>query len=117
MNNNSYQKGQKAENIATLFLKLKGYQIIQRNYKNTFGEIDIIAKKQNTIIGIEVKKRKDEESALYAISEKQKQRIINSLSFFLSQNSKYNGFCVRIDAVFVYGNMKIKHIKNAWQEE
>ncbi len=117
MKDTSYHKGQKAEKMAALFLKLKGYQIIERNYKNAFGEIDIIAQKQKNIIAIEVKKRKNEETALYAISEKQKQRILNSLSFFLSQNSKYEGFCVRIDAVLIYGNMNIKHLKNAWHEE
>ncbi len=116
MKETSYHKGQKAEDMAVLFLKSQGYQIIERNHKNAFGEIDIIAQKQTTIIGVEVKVRKDEESALYAISEKQKHRILNSLSFFLSQNSKYEGFCVRIDAVLIYDDMQIKHLKNAWQE-
>ena len=38
------------ENKAVEFLKAKNYTILVRNYHSRFGEIDIIAKKQNTII-------------------------------------------------------------------
>ena len=43
------------ENKAVEFLKAKNYTILARNYHSRFGEIDIIARKQNTIIFVEVK--------------------------------------------------------------
>ena len=46
------------ENKAVEFLKAKNYTILARNYHSRFGEIDIIARKQNTIIFVEVKTRK-----------------------------------------------------------
>lgn len=45
------------ENIACSYLKKKGYKIIERNFRTTFGEIDIIAKLKGIMIFVEVKTR------------------------------------------------------------
>jgi putative endonuclease len=47
--------GQIAEDLATQELRKKGYQILERNYGNKFGEIDIIAKDGETLVFVEVK--------------------------------------------------------------
>lgn len=47
--------GQKGEDEAVLFLKKNGFSILHRNYKKTWGEIDIVAKKEKVIYCIEVK--------------------------------------------------------------
>lgn len=49
--------GKAAENAASRFLKAKGYKILERNYKNKFGEIDIIAQQDGAICFVEVKAR------------------------------------------------------------
>jgi len=49
--------GKAAENSAARFLKSKGYKILERNYKNKFGEIDIIAEHKGVISFLEVKAR------------------------------------------------------------
>jgi len=49
--------GKAAENAAAEFLKAKGYKILERNYKNKFGEIDIIAQFKGVICFVEVKAR------------------------------------------------------------
>ncbi|MFH1769823.1 MAG: YraN family protein [Parcubacteria group bacterium] len=53
------QKHQKlgflGENIATHYLKNMEYKIVMRNYRKAWGEIDIIAKKNNVFIFVEVK--------------------------------------------------------------
>lgn len=43
------------EDIATDFLRNKGYIILERNFSNKFGEIDIIAKDKETLVFVEVK--------------------------------------------------------------
>src|SRR3989344_4381790 len=48
---------QKGENIACEFLKKKGYKIIERNFRKGYGEIDIIAIKDKTLVFVEVKTR------------------------------------------------------------
>lgn len=45
------------ENAACSYLSKKGYKILERNFRKSYGEIDIIAKKDNILIFIEVKTR------------------------------------------------------------
>ncbi len=47
--------GQLGEKIAKKYLEKKNYQIIDQNYRQTWGEIDIIAKKNQTWFFVEVK--------------------------------------------------------------
>ena len=46
------------EHFAAIFLAWNGYTVVDRRWKNRFGEIDIIAKKKNTVFIVEVKTRK-----------------------------------------------------------
>jgi putative endonuclease len=54
------QTGKRGEDIAVAYLKNRGYRIIERNYKCLFGEIDIVAKDDDTVVFVEVKSRKSE---------------------------------------------------------
>ena len=56
----STDKGNLAEQIASDYLQAEGYKIIERNWRNRFCEIDIIARKTKTTLFIEVKYRKNE---------------------------------------------------------
>jgi len=47
--------GRLAEDLAVNALREKGYEIIERNFSNKFGEIDIIAKDKDTLVFVEVK--------------------------------------------------------------
>lgn len=47
--------GTLGESIAERFLKSKGYRILDKNYRRPWGEIDIIAEKENTVRFVEVK--------------------------------------------------------------
>ena len=50
--------GDSGEELARTYLFKKGYRILEQNYKASFGEIDIIAEKNNCICFVEVKSRK-----------------------------------------------------------
>lgn len=52
---NHLATGLVGEKIATKYLKKKGYKILERNCRDKYGELDIICKKQDIIIFIEVK--------------------------------------------------------------
>ncbi|MBR1916050.1 MAG: YraN family protein [Alphaproteobacteria bacterium] len=114
---NKKQKGNMAEFMARLLLRLKGYHIISKNYVTGrgfgCGEIDIIASKRHTIVFIEVKDRCSITDALYAIKPMQQKRIIKAAELYLARHHIYQGFDVRFDAVFVSG-FKIRHIQNAF---
>ena len=63
----TYQKGKFAEFWVALILQFKGYKILKKRYRNYFGEIDIIAKKSNIIIAVEVWIRTDSTSSSSAV--------------------------------------------------
>lgn len=50
--------GQLAEGMAIEALKKKGFKILERNFSNRFGEIDIIAQDKNVLVFVEVKAKK-----------------------------------------------------------
>lgn len=58
MKTTNRQTGFLAENLAADALLKKGYQIIERNFSNRFGEIDIIAKDNDLLVFVEVKAKK-----------------------------------------------------------
>ncbi|MBM3208691.1 YraN family protein [Candidatus Shapirobacteria bacterium] len=49
--------GKFGEGLAAEFLAQKGYQIIERNFRKRYGEIDLVAREGKTLVFIEVKTR------------------------------------------------------------
>ena len=54
---NNRAKGRDGEALAEEYLTVRGYAILEKNYRNRFGEIDIIALDGKTLVFIEVKTR------------------------------------------------------------
>lgn len=115
---NSYKTGVWAETLAKMFLRTKGYRILHSNYivgrGTNAGEIDFIATRGNTIVFVEVKKRKDLDTAAYSILPKQQQRIFRAAEAFLGKSPEYQNYDCRFDAILVELPIKIRHIENAW---
>jgi len=55
MKKNNKQTGFRGEDIAASYLQNKGYTLLERNFSNKFGEIDIIAKDKTVLVFVEVK--------------------------------------------------------------
>jgi putative endonuclease len=49
--------GRWGENQAAVYLEGRGYAILERNFRTPYGEIDLVARKQNTVVFVEVKTR------------------------------------------------------------
>ena len=110
----SYNLGVKAEIIAALFLQIKGYRILARREKTIVGEIDLIARRGDILIAVEVKARKSLETAAYAITLKQKQRITRALEIWGQKYPDYVKINKRFDAILIIPWRLPKHIINAW---
>ena len=110
----SYSKGLIAEFIARVYLRLHGYRILKSRYvtgRNTHrAEIDIIARRKNTLVFVEVKNYKTIQSAWSAITNAQATRLRRSAETFIAQRN-WNGNA-RFDVIVVCG-WKIHWIKNA----
>ena len=110
------RKGRWSENLVILWLRLKGYRILEKRIKTPKGEIDIIAKRFKSLIFIEVKARKNVETGLFSITPRQIKRIISAANYWRSVKHKYNDFTCRFDIVIVNPYLSITHIKNAFDE-
>ena len=80
-------KGDVGEAEAVNFLKKHKYKILETNYKNKIGEIDIIAQKGQTICFVEVKRRQTAEFGLprEAVDRRKQQKIAKTAQIFLLQ--------------------------------
>ena len=81
---NTKTKGLLAEEKAVQFLKQKNFKIVHRNFYTKFGEIDIIAFKDNIFHFIEVKSGKNFEP-IYNITPNKLKRIIKSAYTYLKK--------------------------------
>ncbi len=61
MNQSNLTTGKIGEETAKRYLKNKGYNIIEQNYKTKYAEIDLIAKRGNEMVFVEVRTKKGED--------------------------------------------------------
>lgn len=119
MVNNRQQFGRESEALAAKVLKKTGYKILTRNYRNTIGEIDIIARDRKTIVFVEVKARR---SALYGSPKlavtSQKKRKISMVALAYLKSTGQPAAKARFDVVaisFGDGEPEVEIIKNAFE--
>ena len=95
----SRDKGNKAEQKAIEFLLNLGFFIVEQNFYSKFGEIDIIATKDEVLHFVEVKSGLDYESAIQNITPKKLSRIIKTGDVYMKKNSFDRDFVY--DAVII----------------
>jgi putative endonuclease len=107
--------GHRAETIALWFLRLKGYRLLQRRFKSPAGEVDLIMRRGNTTVFVEVKARSSIDDSITAVTIRQSQRIARAAAFYTARDEKAaKGFC-RFDIVAVPSTFWPTHIKNAFE--
>lgn len=97
------ETGRKAEQAAVVYLEMRGFTVLEQNFRRPRCEIDIIASKDNTVHFVEVKYRKndDQGGGLDAITNA-KLRQMRLASQIWSQESKWHGDIV-LSAIEVSG--------------
>lgn len=90
----SREKGNLAEDKAVEFLFENGFAVVERNFYSRFGEIDIIALKDEVLHFVEVKSGLDYESAIQNITPKKLSRLIKTGYIYMKKN--------KLDTDFVY---------------
>lgn len=114
--------GKKGEDITVDYLKKHGFIIFKRNYHSRFGEIDVIAEKDNLLLFVEVKTRF--ENALVSPGEAvdiiKQNRIKQTARDFISKT--YIDYSCRYDVAEITvrlteGKYKysINYVKNAFE--
>lgn len=105
------------EEIATKFLKDKGYKIIERNFRKGYGEIDIIATFKDTLVFVEVKTRTSKlfGGVIEAIAYHKLKSLIKTAEYYKILHKNLPE-ALRIDAILIQLNGKeienIQHLEN-----
>jgi len=113
----SVERGRQYEKQAEKFLIENGYSIIEKNWQAGHKEIDIIARKKNTIVFVEVKgstTMKYGHPSEKVDRRKQDFLISAAEQFILAKDLKNCDF--RFDLI-TFLNGKIEHYQDAFQRE
>ena len=108
--------GRLGEEIAVRYLTEKGYEILERNWRNIHKEIDIIARDGKFIVIVEVKTRQTDEygNPDIAVTRQKQQRLISAANSYILRNhlDVETRFDI-ISIVFKDGEPIINHIEDA----
>lgn len=120
--------GQRGEELAAKYLQDTGYRIVERNYRNHYGEIDIIAQERGrsafftvskTLVFVEVKTRKDDRFShpAEAVTARKQLQISRVAMEYLAQNNLTEA-AARFDVVAILcpddGPPCLEHLRNAF---
>jgi len=111
--------GKTGEEIAIRYLLQQGYQVLERNYRCRFGEIDLIARDGSTLAFIEVKTRRSQKfgPAAAAVTLEKQRYLVKASQVYLTRKRKAHELC-RFDVVTIELDALISHIeliKDAFQ--
>ena len=111
------KKGRAGEAAAIFLLEEKGMRILERNFRSSRGEVDIIAQEGETIVFVEVKTWSafGIDALEQAIDAKKQHKIIETSKYFLSFHRKYRYMAIRYDVVFI-SPQGITHLASAFTE-
>jgi putative endonuclease len=90
------------ENLAVEELTRRGYAILARRYRTRYGEIDIVAEEQGTIVFVEVKAREDATfgTAAEAVTPDKRRRVVSRAVEYLARKHVTDRPC-RFDVVAI----------------
>lgn len=110
--------GKIAELKTAIYLRKKGYNILEHNYRSRFGEIDLVVSNDDYVIFVEVKQRSEGSIALPRefVDENKQKRIIATASKYISQYDIKSQLRFDVVEVYVKNNKikSIKHLENAF---
>jgi len=110
----AFQRGLSAESRAALLLIAKAYRILARRWKTPFGEIDIVARRRDVVVFVEVKARGSLDEAVEAVTERTRRRIIAAAELWLARHPQHANGDVRFDVIVVTPGKLPRHIVNAF---
>jgi putative endonuclease len=101
--------GRSGEDIAAQFLERKGFNILGRNYRKPWGEIDLIAERGGVVRFVEVKAVSRESKGYYPeelVHPSKLEKVARTAATYMAENKDNREF--QIDAVTVVMDEKTR---------
>lgn len=109
--------GRRAETLAALWLRLKGYRILARRVRLPAGEIDLIARKGDVLAFVEVKARSDFTSAANAVTASSWMRINRAADSWTARRPDLRALSWRFDLVAIRPRRRPMHLADQWRPD
>lgn len=106
----AFFRGHSAERLAALALMLKGFRIVAWRYRTRLGEIDLIARRGNLVLIVEVKARANIEAAHLAVTPQAMRRIEAAADLWLQRQPDHAHLSLRFDLVAVLPRRWPRHV-------
>lgn len=110
----AFRRGHAAEYVAALYLLAKGYRVCDIRFRTKLGEIDIIARKKDLVVCVEVKARASEESAVFAVTGTAQRRIRAASDIWLARQRDAHRLSIRYDIIAILPWRIPRHFQNAF---
>ena len=116
----AHELGHQGEAFAEDYLKSLGYEILTRNYRSPFGEIDVVGRENGEICFIEVKTRQEDGwDAFEAVDPRKQRKIARTATAFLLERFGSDDVYGRFDVLAVWagedGSLKGELLKDAFR--
>ncbi len=113
----AFRLGPSADSRAASFLVAKGFRILARRWRSPLGEIDIVARRRQLLIFVEVKARANLDDAAESVTPRQKRRIAGAAEAWLAMHPDEPVHDVRFDVMLVAPGRMPRHIPAAFEVE
>ncbi len=110
----AYRRGHSSEWLAAAALMAKGFRIVARRYRTKLGEIDLIARRGDLVLIVEVKARKSLMQAMEAVGRDSARRIEGCADLWLARQPDFARLSVRFDMVAVLPWRWPVHVENVF---
>lgn len=112
---NTRQVGMEKEKQACEYLKAQGMIILEQNFRNRQGEVDIIGSHEGYLVFVEVKFRKNDccGTALAAVSLSKQRQICKTADAYRYVHHYGENTAVRYDVLAIQGN-HVEWLQNAF---
>lgn len=111
------RRGRLAETLAAWYLRARFYAIVKQRFKTPGGEIDLIARRGQTLVFVEVKMRRSARMEFDALAGVNQGRIVRAAKFFLAQNPSLAEKTIRFDVIFLAPFNWPHHLEGAFDAE
>ena len=107
------QGGRRAESVAALWLRLKGWAILARRVRTRVGEVDLVARRGRIVAFVEVKARATEADIEMSLDDYRLRRVAAAAEAVAARFVR-PGDDMRIDAIFILPRRLPRHLANVW---
>lgn len=112
------ERGRRAEDLAAVYLRERGYRILELNYRIRQGEIDIVALQGEILCFVEVRSRRTARHGhpLETVDPRKQRRLIRAAQHYLLRRGWEGSVRFDVVAILYEPQLEITLIENAFED-